>query len=86
MAKNRYIRPVLMDDITPEEPTTIDFGGSQGSSGDINQFIFQGIEEAIVDIILANCDYTDLAEMDTDGDLIITLDEYNAWYPEHAWW
>ena len=85
MAKNKYIRPVLLD-ITPGEDPTIDFGGSQGASGDIDQFTFDGIDEDTLDIILANCDDTDLAEMDTDGNLIITLEEYNAWYPDHGWW
>lgn len=86
MAKNKYIRPVLLD-ITPEEPTTIDFGGSQGTEGDINQFTFSGIDQETITYILENADYTILAEIDSYGteDLVITLDEYNAWLEDNPW-
>ena len=86
MAKNKYIRPVLLD-ITPEEPPTIDFGGSQGTEGDINQFTFSGIEQDTLNYILENADYTILAEIDSYGteDLVITLEEYNAWLEDNPW-
>ncbi len=42
--------------------------------------------EDIIAMIEANCDDTDLKDMDTTGDYIISLAEYEAWYEANGWW
>ena len=85
MAKRKYKSPFLMD-LTPGGDTTIDIGGSQGSSGYDSMFTFSGIDDDILSMIDANCDDIDLAEMDTDGDYVITLAEFEAWYDANQPW
>lgn len=85
MAKKQYISPVLAS-LTPDPDPEIPFGGSQGTSGEDSPYSFSGISDDILDLIYANCDDTDYAEMDTSGDFVITLDEYEAWYNANEPW
>jgi len=85
MAKRKYKSPLLMD-LTPGGDTTIDIGGSQGSSGYDSMFSFSGISDDILLEIELYCDDIDLAEMDTDGDYVITLAEFQAWYNANQPW
>ena len=85
MAKKRYISPVLMS-LTPDDDPTIVFGGSQGTSGEDSMYSFTGIDDDTMDLINLNCDDTDLAEMDTDGNLEITLEEFYTWYSANEPW
>jgi hypothetical protein len=84
MAKRKYKSPFLMD-LTPGGDTTIDIGGSQGSSGYDSMFTLN-VSEDVLDLIEANCDDIDLAEMDTNGDYIITQEEFDAWYAANQPW
>lgn len=80
MAKNRYIKPVLLDDIDPDDPIIIDFGNSVGTSGQDNIFDF---EDEDLEALIGAFDYLDLEEMDADFDGFITWDEYNDWASNH---
>lgn len=85
MAKKQYISPVLAS-LTPDPDPEIPFGGSQGTSGEDSPYSFSGISDDILDLIYANCDDIDLADMDANGDLEITYDEYLAWYQKNQPW
>lgn len=85
MAKLMYISPILRD-LEPTSDPNINFGASQGTSGYDSQWTFDGIDEATLILIDANCDDTDLAAMDTDRNLVITLAEFQAWYDENEPW
>ena len=84
MAKRKYKSPFLMD-LTPGGDTTIDIGGSQGSSGYDSMFTLN-VSEDVLPLIEANCDDIDLAEMDTNGDYIITQEEFDTWYAANMPW
>ncbi len=84
MAKKNYISPTLL--LVEGDDPTIVFGNSVGTSGTDSMWSFSDIDEDTLTMILANCDDTDLAAMDTDGDLTITLTEYESWYEENGWW
>lgn len=64
----------------------IGFGSSQGTSGYDSQFTFSGIAQEVLDLIELNCDDTDLAAMDTNGNLEITMEEFQTWYDENEPW
>lgn len=85
MVKRRYTSPMMLT-ITPGEDPTIVIGGSQGSSGYDSQYTFSGIDPDTLELIAANCDDFDLQEMDENGDYVITLAEYEAWYADNGWW
>ena len=85
MAKKNYTIPVLMD-LEPGDDPIIVIGGSQGTIGQDDQFTFSGIDDETLDLIYANCDDIDFAEMDTNGDLVITLAEFQAWFDTHQPW
>ena len=85
MAKKKYISPILMD-LEPGDDPIIDFGASQGTSGYDSQWTFSGIDQGTLDLIELNCDDTDLQDMDSDGDFVITLSEFEAWYEANEPW
>lgn len=85
MAKRNYKSPLLLG-ITPGDDPTIVIGGSQGTIGDIDQYSFSsGIPAGEMDLIYANCDDTDFAQMDTNNDYEITYAEYQAWKNTYGW-
>lgn len=86
MAKRKYLSPVLLSGLNPESDPTIVIGGSQGSSGYVSPYTFDGIDDDTREMIDANCDDFDLQAMDTDGDYVITLAEFTAWYDENQPW
>jgi len=79
MAKRKYMSPVLMG-LASDDEVIIDFGGSQGTSGYDSPYTFSGIADDILAMIEANCDDTELSAMDVNKDLVITSDEFDAWY------
>lgn len=84
MAKKTYVTAWM--DLDDEGDVVIEFGASQGTSGTENVFTFDGIPSDILDLIELNCDDIDLAEMDTNHNLIITMAEFQAWYEaNHPW-
>lgn len=84
MAKRNYKSPLLLG-ITPGSDPTIVIGGSQGTIGDIDQYSFTGIPAEEMDLIYANCDDTDFAQMDTNNNYVITKAEYDAWKEQYGW-
>ncbi len=83
--KRKYNSPLLMT-LTPGEGPIIPIGPSQGTSGEVSQFSFSGIDDDTLDLIYLNCDDIDLADMDTNDDFVITLAEFEAWYEENLPW
>ena len=80
MAKRRYTSPILNLD-PGTDPIIIPIGGSQGTSGDDPQFTWDPqISQDDIDLFWATYDETDLAAIDTDHDLYISKDEFDAWY------
>lgn len=88
MAKKSYVRPILLSGtLTPDDDPTIIIGGSQGTSGYDSMWTFaDDVDETTIAMIDANCDDSDLQQMDADGNFIISLKEYEDWYDEHGWW
>ena len=95
--KRNYVSPLWVmlqtdgeggsEQLPVEQDMIIYIGGSQGTSGYDSMWRFEeGFDEADFVMIEANCDDFDLQDMDTNGDYIITKDEYKAWYDENAWW
>lgn len=88
MAKKQYMKPVLMySGLDDESDVVIVIGGSQGTSGYDSTFSYgSDLTDDIIAMIEAYCDDTDLAEMDTSDDGVISLAEYEAWYEVNGWW
>lgn len=84
MAKKRYISPVLA--VSVDNDPIIVIGGSQGTGGYDSPYRFSGIDDATLNLIELICDDIDLADMDANGDLEITYDEYLAWYQKNQPW
>ena len=61
--------------------------GSETSVGDIfDMYTFAPeIDEVDLEMIGLNCDSFDLADMDLNGDLYISLDEFEDWLADHPW-
>ena len=74
MAKKNYTMPTLMD-LTPEDDPNIHFGGSQGTSGYDSIFSFVDTD---LEGLLGGWSDEELAALDTDHDLVITWEEYEA--------
>lgn len=86
LAKRRYNSPFLMG-LDPGGDDIIDFGGSQGTSGEDPVFIWDsGIDPYDIDMFWLSYDETDLAGIDTNGDLFISKDEFDAWYDAEQPW
>ncbi len=85
MAKKTYIRPFL-NELEPGDDPIIVIGGSQGTSGYDNPWTFNGISQEDLDMIELNCDDFDLQDMDTNGDYIITSDEFDTWLTARGGW
>lgn len=86
MAKNKYIRPILMD-ITPVEDPTIEFGGSQGTSGEDSMFTWDSaIDPDDIDMFWLSYDETDLVGIDVNGDLYISATEFYDWLDSIGGW
>lgn len=83
MAKKKYT--TVWMELEPEDDPVIVIGRSQGTSGYDSMFSFDGISDEDLTMIEANCDDIDLADMDTDGNYVITLAEFKAWLAEHPW-
>ena len=85
MAK-KYFSPAILS-LVDGGDEQIDFGASQGTSGDESQFEWDpAISAADVDLFWASYDETDLAGMDTNGDLYISYDEFEAWLESIGGW
>ncbi len=84
MAKKTYVTAWM--DLDDEGDVVIEFGASQGTSGTVNVFTFEDdFDPAIRALIEAQCDDTELASMDSNGDCMITYAEYQAWLPNNPW-
>ena len=83
MAKKRYTSAWM--DLDPEDPTII-IGPSQGTSGYDSPYSFEGIDEDTMAMIELNCDDFDFKDMDTDGNYVITLAEFEAWFDATEPW
>jgi len=86
MATKKYISPIIHLGLEPTEDPEIDFGYSQGTSGFDSMWSFEGISQDDLDMIELNCDDLDLADMDLNGDYIITADEFDAWLTARGGW
>ncbi len=84
MAKKKYTS-VWME-LEPGDDPVIVIGGSQGTSGYDSPYTFSGIDQDTLDLIELNCDDFDLKDMDTNGDYVITLAEFDAWYEANEPW
>lgn len=84
MAKKKYMKPLLLDGgfdpLTESGDPVIIIGASQGSEGHDSQFTWgEGITEADKEWFWELFDETYFEDIDADGNLIITQDEFNAW-------
>ena len=79
MKKRNYQSPVLFE-LKNGGEGQINIGGSQGTSGYDSMFSSEGIDQPTLDMIEVNCDDTDLADMDTNSNLIITKEEFDTWF------
>lgn len=87
LSKKKYTSPILMSGLTPGDDPIIDFGGSQGTSGEDSQFTWDpSIDQADIDMFWLSYDETDLAGIDIDNDLFISKDEFDAWYSSEQPW
>lgn len=85
MAK-KYFSPAILN-LDGGGDEEIEFGASQGTSGEDSQFIWDpAISAADIDLFWASYDETDLAGMDTNGDLYISLEEFEAWLDSIGGW
>ncbi len=85
MAKIKYNAPIWKELDTEDDPS-IEFGVSQGTSGYDSMWSFSGISEEDLSLIELNCDDLDLQDMDTDGDYVITSDEFDIWLTNRGGW
>lgn len=84
MARKKYMKPLLLDGgfdpLTDSGDPVIIIGASQGSEGHDSQFTWgEGISEEDIEWFWELFDETYFEEIDTDGDLIISQDEFNGW-------
>jgi len=85
MAKKKYT--TVWMDLDPEDDPIIPVNPSQGTSGDESQFTWDpAIESSDIEMFWASYDETDLAGIDSDGDLYISLAEFEAWYNAEQPW
>lgn len=77
--KKNYISPVLM--LTGGHD--ISYGDSQGTHSGDSPYTWQGISQEDQDLFWANFDDTDLADVDEDGDYIITQTELDAFFAQY---
>ena len=86
MAKKKYLSPVLLD-LTPGDDPVIPVGTSQGTSGDDPVYSWDPeIDDNDIDMFWLSYDETDLPGIDTDGDLVISKDEFDAWLDSIGGW
>ena len=86
MAKKAYSGPIFFG-LTPEDDPGIVLPPSQGTSGEDPQFTWDpAIDPVDVSMFWVNHDETDLAAMDTNHDLYISADEFNAWLQNIGGW
>ena len=84
MAKKTYITPAWESD--PGDVVII-IAASQGTMGDDSQFTWDPlIDPDDIDMFWASYDETDLAYIDTDGNLYISKAEFDAWYAATQPW
>ena len=87
MSKKIYMSPIILSGgLNPGDDPSIVFGDSKGTSGNQSMFTFDGIDDDTLTLIDANCDDLDLQDMDANGDYVITLAEFNAWYDANQPW
>lgn len=88
MAKKAYKSPIFFQEggITVDDDPHVHYGPSQGTSGYDSMWTFSGIDQATLDMIDLNCDDIDLQDMDSDGNYIITKEEFDIWYADHGTW
>lgn len=85
MSKKGYKKPALLS-LDPTGPIVIDYGNSQGSHGEILYTWDPDIPEEDQDMFWASFDDSDLQEIDTDGNLFISAEEFTAWYNTYHPW
>lgn len=86
MAKKAYYSPRILP-VEPTDDPGIILPPSQGTSGDDSQFTWDPtIDPNDIDMFWASYDDTDLAGIDTNGDLYISYDEFMAWYNAEQPW
>lgn len=71
--KKKYVSPILM----MTEGHDISYGNSQGTQSGDSNYTWQ-ISEDDQKLFWVSYDETDLPDMDTNGDFIITQDEFDA--------
>ena len=79
MNKRTYYRPLILP-LEPGDDPGIVIGGSQDTSGWDPRWAFDGIDEDTMTMIELNCGDFDLQDMDTNGDYLVTLAEFTAWW------
>lgn len=87
MAKKKYMKPLLLDGgfdpLTDSGDPVIIIGASQGSEGHDSQFTWgEGIDADDIELFeeLFGRDETILTEIDTDKNLLISQEEFYAWW------
>lgn len=85
MSKKRYKTPLLMEIEVPAEDPTYNHGASQNITGEDPIYTFRGIDPDIVITIKDNLGDEDFQDMDTSGDLVIDLSEWEAWLADNEW-
>lgn len=73
MLKKKYRSPILMLDDGGDE--VIHFGGSQGTSGDVDMYTYDPELEDLIGMY----DDTDFEAMDTNHDYFISVEEFEAY-------
>ena len=85
MAKKKYT--TVWMDLNPSGEDIIPIDPSQGTSGDDPQFTWDpNIDPDDIEMFWASYDETDLAGIDSNGDLYISYDEFMAWYNAEQPW
>lgn len=78
MAKRTYSSPKFFGLEVGDDPVIVQ-PPSQTTSG-YDAYVFEEIDEAVLTMIDANCDDYDLQDMDANGNHVITLAEFQAWW------
>lgn len=87
MAKKLYESPILGLGLGEDEDPNINFGVSQGTSGEDPRFNWDPeIDPNDIDMFWNTYDETDLEIIDTDDDFFISKAEFDAWYASEQPW
>lgn len=89
LAKRVYKAPALMsgNGLVDEGDVVIVHGPSQGTTGEDPIYTWDpAIDPNDIDMFWLSYDDTDLAGMDSDGNLFISKAEFDAWYNAEQPW